>query len=160
MSRTLQIELKKISAERSSLTCRRPDGSVTWSRVHSFFPLHDLTHFAVESELGLQQGFFGLIAAGWDLADFMQPGVAARLPVEGLLAENLVGTVERLGDDLSEAEFSAALTDSLTAQSLPPFRALAAAELARIRARRAALLAQWRALPAGETLRLEFPLAD
>ena len=158
MSRTLQVELKKISAERASLTCRRPDGSATWSRVHSFFPLHDLTHFAVESELGLQQGFFGLVAAGWDLADFTSPGVAARLPTEALTTENIVGTVERLGDDLSPAEFATALADSLAAQNLPPHRELAADELARIRATRAALIAQWRTLPVGDTLRLEFPL--
>lgn len=158
--RSLHIELKKISAERASLTCRRPDGTATWSRVHSFFPLHDLAHFAVESELGLRQGFFGLIASGWNLEDFTQPGAAARLPAEGLMAENLVGAVERLGDDLSETEFSAVLTDSLTAQELPPFRLVAAHELAVIRTKRAALIAQWRALPIGETLHLEFPLAD
>ncbi len=160
MRRLLQIELKKVSAERSALTCRRPDGTATWLRVPSFFPLHDLTHFAVESELGLREGFFGLIAAGWNLEDFTQAGVAARLPVEGLLAENLVGNIERLDDDLSETEFSAALTDSLTAQGLPPYRRVAAVELARIRAQRAALIVQWRALPVGETLRLAFPIAD
>src|SRR4051812_25497456 len=99
MSRSLQIELKKISAERASLTCRRPDGTATWSRVALFFPLHDLTHFAVESALGLREGFFGLIAAGWELADFTKPGVAARLPAEGLVVENIIGTIERLGDD-------------------------------------------------------------
>jgi hypothetical protein len=160
VSRTLQIELKKISTERASLTCRRPDGSVTWSRVHSFFPLHDLTHFAVESELKLRQGFFGLVATGWDLTAFTRPGVAAQLPAEGLVAENLVGTVERLGDDLPPAEFAAALADSLAAQNLPAFRILAADELARIRSTRRALIAQWHSLPAGETMRLSFPLAD
>src|SRR5471030_985883 len=97
--RALVIELKKISAERASLTCRRPDGSATWARVHSFFPLHDLTHFAVETELALSRGFFGLVAAGWQLDDFTQPGVAARLPPESLVAENVVGTVERVGGE-------------------------------------------------------------
>jgi hypothetical protein len=156
----LLVEFKKISAERASLSCRRPDGSATWSRVHSFFPLHDLTHFAVEKELALPRGFFGLIAEGWDLADFTQPGTAARLPPEGLVVENLVGTFERLGADVPPAEFGAALADSLAAQNLPAFRAPGADELARVRATRAALLAQWRELPVGGTLRLEFPLAD
>lgn len=157
--RALAVEFKKISAERASLTCRRPDGSVTWSRVQSFFPPHDLTHFALEKELAQPRGFFGLIAEGWQLDDFAQPGVAARLPPEALAVENLVGHVERLGDELSLAEFSAALADSLTAQKLPPFRALHADELARARTTRLALIAQWRALPIGETLRLEFPVA-
>jgi len=156
--RALVVEFKKISAKRASLSCRRPDGSVTLSRLHAFFPRHDLAHFAVEKELGLARGFFGLIAEGWQLDDFTKPGAAERMPAESLTAENLVGTVERLGDELPVAEFSAALADSLAAQKLPPFRALRADELARVRATRAALIAQWRALPVGETLRLEFPL--
>ena len=76
---SLQVNLKKISAEKSSLHCRRADGSVTWSRVHAFYPGHDLTHFAVETGLGLRQGFFGLIAGGWELSDFIQKSVAAKL---------------------------------------------------------------------------------
>ncbi len=159
MSQLLQIEFKKISAERASLRCRRPDGSATWSRVQAFFPLHDLTHFAVESELGLRQGFFGLIASGWDLSDFTQPGVAARLPAEGIVVENIVGTVERLGEELTAADFAGALADSLAGQNLPPYRTLGDEELKRIREKRAALIAQWRALPVGETLRLEFVVA-
>lgn len=158
--RALAVELKKISAERASLACRRPDGTSTWARVHSFFPLHDLAHFAVETELAQRHGFFGLIADGWQLDDFTQPGVAARLPAEALVVENLVGTVERVGDDAPLAEFSAALADSLAAQNLPAFRALTAGELARVRTTRAGLIARWRALPVGETLRLEFPLVD
>ncbi len=158
MSHALQIEWKKISAERASLTCRRPDGSATWSRLSNFFPLHDLAHFAVETELGLARGFFGLIAEGWPLDDFTQPGVAARLPPESLVAENVVGTIERLGDEASLEEISAGLAASLAAQNLPAFRALRSDELARARATRRALTKQWRALPIGETLRLEFPL--
>ena len=160
MSRVLHIEWKKISTERAALTCRRPDGTATWSRLSSFFPLHDLAHFAVEKELGLTRGFFGLIAEGWQLDDFTQPDVAARLPPESLVAENLVGTVERLGHDAPLEEFFAALAATLAAQKLPAFRALRVDELARVRATRAALIAQWRALPVGETLRLSFPLAD
>ena len=158
--RALVVELKKISAERASLCCRRPDGSATWSRLPSFYPLHDLGHFAVEKELALPRGFFGLIAEGWQLDDFTQLGVAARLPPDSIVVENIVGTVERLGRNESLAEFSAALAASLAGQKLPAFRELRADELARVRATRAALIAQWRALPVGETLRLEFPLAN
>jgi hypothetical protein len=34
-----------------------------------FFPLHDLTHYAVETVLGFRRGFYGLVANGWDFAD-------------------------------------------------------------------------------------------
>ena len=40
----------------AALSCERADGSVTWQRQEGqlgrFFPLHDLTHFAVETVLG------------------------------------------------------------------------------------------------------------
>lgn len=55
------------------LRCVRADGSATWqkqeSRHAAFFALHDLTHFAVESTLGFQRGFFGLIAQGWEIEE-------------------------------------------------------------------------------------------
>lgn len=156
--RALGVELKKISADRASLCCRRPDGTATWARVHPFFPQHDLTHFAVETELTLLRGFFGLIAEGWQLDDFTQAGGAARLPAESLVVENLVGTVERIESDAPLGDFDSALTTSLSAQNLPAFRALRADELTRVRATRAALIAQWSALPIGETLCLSFPL--
>ena len=60
---TLTIEFKKTKDGRPSLACVRPDGTRTWARVHPFFPTHDLTHCAVESVLGFDQAFFGLVAA-------------------------------------------------------------------------------------------------
>jgi len=154
---SLHLVLKKISADRSALSCRRADGTVTWARTAPFFPAHDLTHFAVESVLAWPRGFFGLIAEGWQLGAFAEPGVAARLPRESLVAENLVGHIERLGDETTVGDFNSALAASLVAQDLPPFRALTAAELTCIRTTRSALLARWKALPMGETLELDFP---
>ena len=58
---TLTIELKKTKDGRPSLACVRPDGTRTWARVHPFLPTHDLTHGAVESVLGFDQAFFGLV---------------------------------------------------------------------------------------------------
>ncbi|MFM8779973.1 MAG: hypothetical protein ACKOFO_00550 [Gemmatimonadota bacterium] len=64
--RTLRIEFKRTSDGRPSLACVREDGTRTWARVHPFLPTHDLTHCAVESVLGVDDAFFGLIALGWD----------------------------------------------------------------------------------------------
>lgn len=155
---SLQVNLKKISAERASLNCRRPDGTVTWSRVHPFYPRHDLSHFAVETALGLRQGFFGLIADGWELADFIQKSAAARLPTEAIWAECAVGVIELLTNTgaPSLAEWQEALDQSVAGQKLPPFRRVAANEYARLNSLRAALLQQWAALPVGETLTLDF----
>jgi hypothetical protein len=56
-----------------SLTAVRPNGSRTWSRLHPFFPAHDLLHYAVETTLGFHEAFFGLLAAGWAIDDFSRP---------------------------------------------------------------------------------------
>ena len=49
------------------LRCIRADGSSTWQRHAgnraAFFPLHDLTHYAVETELGFVRGFTLLLKA-------------------------------------------------------------------------------------------------
>jgi hypothetical protein len=158
---SLQINLKKISAGRASLQCRRPDGTVTWSRVHPFYPTHDLGHFAVETALGLRHGFFGLIAGGWELADFMERSVAARLPAEAFWAECAVGVTELLtgAESPTLAEWQAALDQSVAGQHLPPFRRVTDAEYAALISLRAALLQRWAALPVGGTLTLAFGLA-
>src|SRR5712675_2192817 len=73
-------------SRRGVLRCVRGDGSVIWQkqggRNAGFFALHDLTHFAVESVLGVRRGFFGLIAEGWDVEDMTGKGVRGALPGE------------------------------------------------------------------------------
>jgi hypothetical protein len=157
---SLQVNLKKISADQSSFHCRRPDGTDVWSRVHPFYPHHDLSHFAVESALGLRQGFYGLIADGWDLSDFLEQGAATRLPVEAFWTECVVGVTELLNRNapLPLGEWQDALDQSVAGQKLAPFRRVGADEYARMNSLRFALLARWTALPTGETLALEFAL--
>ena len=49
---SLTIRIKKNTDGSAALSCTRADGSVTWQRQVGaqgrFFPLHDLTHSAVE----------------------------------------------------------------------------------------------------------------
>jgi len=49
------IRIKKKTDGAAALSCVRPDGTVTWQRQDGlqgrFFPLHDLTHYAVETVL-------------------------------------------------------------------------------------------------------------
>jgi hypothetical protein len=89
------IHLKKGRDGPSTLACVRDDGSRTWGREHPFFPLHDLAHCIVESVLGFDEAFFGLIAAGWDIDDFAKPGASTKLPPQALLAEHIVGVLDR-----------------------------------------------------------------
>jgi hypothetical protein len=148
----------------SVLKCVRADGTETWQKQtgsHAqFFPLHDLTHFAVESELAIAEGFFGVIADGWAIEETGQRGVAARLPADALFVETVVGTLDTeraSGTRWTAEEFYYALALKAQADGRPKPRALTDDDLLRVRKRRAELFAEWNALAAGGTLELEFP---
>src|SRR5690242_15097014 len=106
----LVIRIKKSADGRSSLTCTRADGSTTWQSMKdaqaAFFPRHDLTHYAVETVLGHRNGFYGLVASGWDLSDFGTPWPRGRIPDEAALSEMIVGflDLERSTGELARAE--------------------------------------------------------
>jgi hypothetical protein len=159
----LAIELTKRSDGSALLRCLRRDGSVTWQRQDEdralFFPVHDLTHYAVETELGFGAGFYGLIAAGWDIAETTGKGARGPLPEEAIAVEYIVGSfgAERVGDPPCTAEqFNQQARAFAQTRSLPEPRPLTDAELNRVRKRIDELSARWRDLPAGETLTLPF----
>ena len=146
------------------LRCIRDDGSVSWQKqegTHAvFFPLHDLTHYAVETELGYRRGFYGLIAEGWEIAETTGKTPRGTLPNEALEVEYLVSafSAERASGEAATAnEFNELAATFARGKGMPEPRKLTAHELARVRLRFVALATQWRALAPGETLRLEFP---
>jgi hypothetical protein len=147
----------------SVLKCVRRDGSETWQKLTGqqamFFPLHDLTHYAVESELKLGAAFYGLIASGWSIEDTTGKATRGGLPDEALFAENVVGTLDReraAGMRWTAKEFNEtlALTAANGGRPAPP--TLTDEQLGRVRKRRAELFAQWAELPPGGTLALVF----
>ena len=155
------IELKKGRDGPTILACVRPDGTRTWGKVARFFPVHDLTHCAVESVLGFKEAFFGLAASGWNIDDFAAPGVAARLPAEAVWAESIVGLLDLergTGTEWTAAEFNTALSESLRGQGRAAFRVITADELLRTRGLRNELQVRWEALPPGEVLTVPFPV--
>ena len=84
----MRVQITKKADGSGVLRCVRADGSVTWQkqpdRHAAFFALHDLTHFAVETTLGYRQGFFGLVAEGWDFEDTGGKGARGPLPPEAV----------------------------------------------------------------------------
>ena len=157
----MRIQLKKGSDGPSTLACVRTDGTTTWGKEHPFFPTHDLTHCAVESVLGFNQAFFGLIASGWNIDDFVQPGASRRLPLQAIVAEHVVGVLDRerlLAQPLSVVEFNENVRTSLPEEKRSSFAFLSELQLKQVRALREALEAHWRRLPVGNTLQVEFPV--
>lgn len=145
------------------LKCVRPDGTETWQKQQgksaAFFPLHDLTHFAVETELGVRNAFYGLIAQGWSIEDTTGKGSRGALPPDALFIENVVGTLDTeraSGSRWTAEEFNESTTRFAANGGRIVPRPLTDDEIARVRKRRAELFAQWQELPPGQTLELHF----
>ncbi len=152
----LKIEIVKRADGAGLLRCSRADGSVTWQRqpashaVH--FTHHDLTHFAVETVLGYERGFFGMIASGWDIEDTTGKGARGPLSDESTEVESVVGLFdsERASGGLwTEGEFK-----QFTARKMT--RELDETAIRAIRATRAQLFERWAAVEIGGVLELEF----
>jgi len=147
------------------LTCVRDDGSSTYSKSRhgEFFALHDLLHYAVESTLGLRDSFFGLVARGWTIADFNEPGISDKLPPEAGQTEYIVGLLLQdslTGEPGSAKEFNRTLMASYAQRNrrgLPPPHPLSDDELRRIHERYTELLARYRSLEPGQHLEVSFP---
>jgi len=159
----LVIRIKKNADGSAVLSCARADGTITWQRAQGqqgrFFPLHDLTHYTVETVLGFSSGFFGLVAAGWDIQDTGGKGVRGPLPREAITVEHIVGSLdaERAGGSTwTAAEFNAQAARFAATHGLAEPRMVTDAELERLREVRQELFARWRALPPGEVLELPF----
>jgi hypothetical protein len=161
----LIVRIKKGKDGLTALSGVRSDGTTTWQRQRgkqaAFFPRHDLTHFAVESTLQLRQGFFGLMAAGWDFSDFGSPWPRGQLPADGNIAELIVAAfdLERSSGERASAErINGDIAEHCAEKGLPAWAPLTEDDLARIRQKRADLFAKWEATPPGETLELRFDL--
>lgn len=165
----LHIRYKRHIDGATSLTCTRRDGSTTWQRLEGptaqVFPAHDLTHFAVESTLHFQRGFYGLLSDGWEIQDFAKPWPRGPIPPEALEVELLVGFFDAERRELttwSAADFAMHAQSFLDAARARGKSAPAAitlpdhAQMAQVRAVRDDLLARWYAVPPGETLELRF----
>ena len=155
----LTIQITKRADGSGVLRCTRADGSATWQKQAghnaAFFALHDLTHFAVESVLGFQGGFYGLIAQGWDIDDTTGKTARGPLPPEACAAECIVGFF-----DGERASGMLLTTEDYDLFARPEMPRLSEEDIARVRARRGELFSQWAAIPPGETLELNFPYSE
>ena len=160
----LVIRIKKKPDGSAALSCIRADGSTTWQqqngKLGQFFPLHDLTHYAVESVLGFRSAFYGLVAGGWDLADFASTGPRGRVPPEAVCAEVVVGffDLERATGVPGTAEgLNARLEEFHTDNKLPaPELRFAEEQVHQIRRVRGELFGRWKAVAPGDALVLSF----
>ena len=114
--------------------------------------LHDLVHFAVESEAGLREAFYGSVARGgnYDAEPWTDEAREAE-SVVGPLQGALKGVVD---SDAFVTRFRAA--QQSIGSTAPAW--LTPELIARVLERLHQLQGQWRATPFGETMELSFPL--
>lgn len=133
-----------------------------------FFALHDLLHYAVETALGFDQAFLGLIATGWSFENFTRrddPRYRA-LPPQALAAEHIVNIfsltlreavpqdqelLELLAEEINR-DLAAAMRDCGIAAPT-----LTAVDVATICKTFSDLSRRWAALSVGGELQLAFP---
>ena len=158
----MKLKIKKRDNGDAVMTFVRDDGSATSGRLGSggFGAVHDLTHYVVESTLGLRAGFFGLLAQGWNIPDFEVKGTARQLPDESIVAECIVGQLTNAvfgGHEPSADEFNWLVSQAVAGvRPGAPAPTVSTETLQRLKQRLGELLAQWRTLSSGGTLELEF----
>jgi hypothetical protein len=164
----LTLRLTKRAADEYVLTCVRPDGSIAQKHYRGptamFFPKHDLTHYVVETALGLRRGFYGLVAEGWNLGDFGTPWPRGKPPADADPVEDVVQLLDRetgAQQRWTAAEFNSFITQfqqqHSTARAIAP---ITEKTLALIREQIREFTSAWLALPVGQTMELSFSLAE
>ena len=155
----MQIRLKKGRDGPDSLACVREDGTSTWKRLQRGIAFHDLVHYAVETELGIADGFFGLVESGWTMDALAAAEERASIPPGAMWVEFVVNqlmTEGASGGYSDEDAFHETLVRSAAKIGVAAPRKLEADELARVRGRMVEVVGRWRSLPLGETLELPF----
>lgn len=146
------IELTKLTDERHRLAVSRPRMPIEEVELETrSYLLHDLVHYAVETEAGISDGFWGLLCEGHTLKELADREMKVPLSMGLALAERLVGPMQsvwhgRLDVTLYVANARMAAPDLVT----PEF-------VDRVRGRLRSLWGHWRATPWRGTMELPWP---
>lgn len=160
----MKFQLKKRGGGEAIITLVRDDGTSTSGQLGQagFGAVHDLTHYVVETTLPSRAGFFGLLADGWNIADFERKGAAHHIPDAAIAVECLVGQLSNIvfnGRALAAEEFN-----WLVAEALRGVRPNATAPtvdeaaLSDMVAQLTALTRRWRELSPGGAIELPLDL--
>ena len=139
-----------------TLTCIRDDGSVTWTHLYRGFVQHDFAHYVLETTLGFENAFFGLVAKGYDISVFSEPKAERpfAIPREAIDAEPVVALLQA---DLLEGLGYSGDSDGIFrdhSASLPVD--ITDEQLEGMRQKLRALLEQWNDLQLGASMTLQF----
>ncbi|NUQ18139.1 MAG: hypothetical protein HOP95_06750 [Sphingomonas sp.] len=154
------------------LDMERADGSRASTQFPHKGPIpHDYVHYAVESELGFDRGFWGLVNSGHHPEEVQEIAKAAghssakraQVPaadfVTAIQAERIVEAFEadHWSGGAGDPAGIIAMANAGCEQSLVPAAPMGEPAVARIRTQISDFAARWRALAPGESVALEWP---
>ncbi len=142
-----------------ALTCRRQDGTATWSKLKGAFgPMHDLAHYVVETSPGFERGFYGLLALGHNITSFEQDANISWIGKQGLYVECIVMGLQYLfSGEITEATFEQVVNDATRKLGIEPWITFKPFQINLLLSRYEQIVMEWTQLPAGETMILPFP---
>jgi hypothetical protein len=152
----LTLRFTRLSPAHHRFEYRRADGSgeVLELETRSFL-VHDLLHYAVESEAGLRGSFYGLLDR---IGGYAELSVSVGgLGGEAQLTEMIVGPLtSTLDSELDADALISAISGYFDDMDLRPPRWFTPAFVAAVRERMRRLEGQWKATPFGEAMVLTF----
>ncbi len=159
----MQISITKGKNKPHVLTCKRKDGTITWTKLQPGLVFHDLIHYAVESVLGYKNAFYGLLKKGFNIQDFELPRtkrpkalIPKNLPYEAIHAEFLVGLFQmEIADGKPYQDFNAVLREVYAEKGKAAPAPLESEIIESIRLRIRELHDKWVLLTPGECLSLD-----
>ncbi len=157
------IRFTRLTNDRHRLELVRADGT---SEAHELETrsalLHDLVHYAVETEARLRASFYGRLASGTAYEALLtEPPTDA----EAMQTEVVVGRIQGIAkndtwNSVDSASFAESMAAGFRAVGQEPPTWLTGDLIVRVRERLRRVQGQWRATPFHETLALEFPLEE
>jgi hypothetical protein len=155
------IRLTRLTNDRHRLDLVRDDGTRETHELETRSALlHDLVHYAVETEAGLEASFFGRLASGKTYEALMTdppPGP------EALQTESVVGRIQGIAKNdawssVDPERFAESIVAGFRSLGGEPPTWLNGDLIVRVRERLRRVQGQWRATPFHQTLELEFGL--
>jgi hypothetical protein len=155
----LTVRLTRLSPTHHRMSHVRSDGSGETVELETRSTLrHDLLHFALETEAGLEESFFGLLAKGATMAALAGKGMEAFAPgAEIGMTERIVGPMSGVAyGNVEIPAFLDSVRSFLAAQGERPPEWLTPDLVARVKERYRRLFGQWKATAFGDTMELKF----
>ena len=159
----MQIRLTRLTNERHRLELVRDDGTREAHELETRSALlHDLVHYAVETEAGLTASFYGQLASGktYEALTAEPSG-----DPEAMQTEAVVGRLQGMAktdkwSDIDPDALAQSLIAGFGSVGHEPPAWLSGDLIVRVRERFRRVHGRWRATPFHQTLALEFPLAS